>query len=84
MVIHKKIYLLDDTIKRNIAFGEEEINISQNSIEEISKILEFDDLFITRLNDDKFKIGENGLQIIRWSKTRNCIQLGLYIKTHQY
>jgi len=55
----QKIFLLDDTIIRNIAFGVEDINIDKKRINEVLKLSQLETLSNT-LNIDVDLLGENG------------------------
>ena len=68
--VPQNIYLIDDSIAKNIAFGEEKI-IDENKINEAIKFAQLED-FVSKLPDKlNSSVGEQGISYIRWSKTKN-------------
>ena len=72
--IPQTVYLLDDSIKNNIAFGQKQIEIDESKI---IKALESTDLkqYVDSLEDGiETTIGEQGIKTFRGTKTkvRNC------------
>lgn len=73
------IYLSDDTIKANIAFGVEPKDISQDLIEKVAKIANIHDFIINNL-PDKYQttIGEQGVRLSGGQRQRIGIARALY------
>ena len=68
-MVSQDVILFDDTIKNNIAYAKD--NASQEEIEKACKFAAADE-FIEKLpNKYETLIGENGVRLIWWSKTKN-------------
>jgi ATP-binding cassette, subfamily B, bacterial PglK len=72
------IYLSDDTIRNNIAFGLEEKNIDEKKLQEAVRTAQLDE-FVDRLSDgvDTF-IGERGIRLSGGQRQRIGIARALY------
>ena len=76
----QNIYLSDDTIAANIAFGVESKNINQIDIERASKIANLHDFIINEL-PDKYNttIGERGIRLSGGQRQRIGIARAVYL-----
>jgi len=73
------IYLSDDTIEANIAFGEDPKNINQERIEKVSKIANLHNFVNNELSEKyKTKIGERGVRLSGGQRQRIGIARALY------
>jgi ATP-binding cassette, subfamily B, bacterial PglK len=77
--VPQQIYLTDDTIEANIAFGVDYKDISQKVIEKVSKIANLHD-FVTNELPNKYQtiIGERGVRLSGGQKQRIGIARALY------
>ena len=76
--VPQSIYLFDETIKKNIAIGEDEHNIDNEHLEKCIKISRLDD-FISKLpNKSSTFVGESGVQLSGGQKQRIGIARALY------
>ena len=75
------IYLADDTIAANIAFGVEPKNMNQEDIERASKIANLHEFVVSELSE-KYKtiIGERGVRLSGGQRQRIGIARALYHK----
>ena len=70
--------MIDDSIKKNIAFGVNENDINYKKIDEVLKISKLND-FIENLSDGlETIIGERGVKISGGQRQRICIARALY------
>lgn len=73
------IYLSDDTIAANIAFGEDQKNIDQNMIEKAAKIANLEEFIVNELPKRyKTVIGERGIRLSGGQRQRIGIARALY------
>ena len=79
--VPQHIYLADDTVAANIAFGVDHKNINQHSVENASKIANLHDFVINEL-PKKYQttIGENGVRLSGGQRQRIGIARALYYK----
>ncbi len=76
--VSQNIYLIDDTIRNNIALGIAEININENDIQKVIKKTELDE-FINQLpNGLDTIVGEDGIRLSGGQKQRIAIARSLY------
>ncbi len=77
--VPQHIYLSDDTIAANIAFGVEPKNIDQNLLKKVSKIANLDDFVLENL-PEKYEtiIGERGIRLSGGQRQRIGIARALY------
>lgn len=76
--IPQTIYLMDDTIKANIAFGVDEANIDQTRIQKALKEAQLDE-FITQLPEGiHTEIGDRGVKLSGGQRQRIGIARALY------
>ena len=76
--IPQDIYLIDDTIKKNIALGVEESDIDESKIYEILKILNLSELVNKYEEKIEKKIGDRGIKLSGGQKQRLGIARALY------
>lgn len=77
--VPQHIYLADDTIAANIAFGVDPININNNSVEKASKIANLHNFVINELPQKyQSKIGERGVRLSGGQRQRIGIARALY------
>ena len=77
--VPQQIFLSDDTVEANIAFGVEPENISREGIEKASKIANLHEFIINELpNKYKTKIGERGVRLSGGQRQRIGIARALY------
>ena len=77
--VPQNIYLSDDTIEANIAFGINPININKEDVERAAKIANLHDFIINELpNKYKTKIGERGIRLSGGQRQRIGIARALY------
>jgi len=72
------IYLLDDTVKANVAFGEAAEKIDDKRIVESLKLAQIYDFVETLPGNINHKIGENGIQLSGGQRQRIGIARALY------
>ncbi len=79
--VPQHIYLADDTVAANVAFGIDPKNINQHSVENASKIANLHD-FVTNELPKKYQttIGENGVRLSGGQRQRIGIARALYYK----
>ena len=77
--VPQQIYLSDDTIAGNIAFGVDKEEIDYNRVENISKIANLHDFIIEELpHQYQTKIGERGIRLSGGQRQRIGIARSLY------
>ena len=77
--VPQQIYLSDDTVARNIAFGVNSENINQDMIEKVSKIANLHEFVIGELpNKYNTIIGERGIRLSGGQRQRIGIARALY------
>ena len=77
--VPQHIYLSDDTVAANIAFGVEPIDISLDAVEKASKIANLHEFVVNEL-DNKYQttIGERGIRLSGGQRQRIGIARALY------
>ena len=79
--VPQQIYLADDTVAANIAFGVEAQNINQDYVEKASKIANLHDFVINELPQKYLTtIGESGIRLSGGQRQRIGIARALYHK----
>ena len=77
--VPQNIYLSDDTVAANIAFGVEPKDINQKNLEKVSKIASLDEFVINELpNQYNTIIGERGIRLSGGQRQRIGIARALY------
>ena len=77
--VPQQIYLSDDTVAANIAFGVNPININHERIETASKIANLHNFVVEELSDKyETKIGERGVRLSGGQRQRIGIARALY------
>ena len=77
--VPQQIYLTDDTLASNIAFGEKSEDINQDVVEKVSKIAHLHDFVENELpNKYQTKIGERGVRLSGGQRQRIGIARALY------
>jgi ABC-type multidrug transport system fused ATPase/permease subunit len=77
--VPQNIYLSDDTILANIAFGTEPKDIDQNLVKKVSKIANLHDFVMENLQEKyETKIGERGVRLSGGQQQRIGIARALY------
>lgn len=77
--VPQSIYLIDDTIKKNIAFGEDEQNINMEKINDSLKGAELINFLNKLSKKENSMVGEKGTKISGGEKQRIAIARSLYI-----
>ena len=79
MYVPQHIYLADDTVAANIAFGVDLENINQQSVEKASEIANLHEFVINELPKQyQTSIGENGVRLSGGQRQRIGIARALY------
>jgi len=78
--VSQSIYLIDDTIKNNIAFGIEPHKIDNNLIEKVSKDAQILDFIKSLKNGFETKVGERGIKLSGGQIQRIGIARELYLQ----
>ena len=77
--VPQNIFLFDDTVEANIAFGEDSIKIDKNKVEKVSKIANLHEFVINELpNKYQTTIGERGVRLSGGQRQRIGIARALY------
>lgn len=77
--VPQNIYLTDDTVAANIAFGQETKNINLSTVEKVCKIANLHDFIINELpNSYQTTIGERGVRLSGGQRQRIGIARALY------
>ena len=79
--VPQQIYLADDTIAANIAFGVDSLNIDNSAIENVSKIANLHQFVINELPEKyNTNVGERGIKLSGGQRQRIAIARALYKK----
>lgn len=76
--VPQTIFLSDDTIAKNIAFGIPEDNIDRNKIEKVSQMAQIDEFILTLEDGYETQIGERGVRLSGGQRQRLGIARALY------
>lgn len=76
--ISQSLYLIEDTIERNIAFGLDNKDIDQDRLNYVIDITELRDFINNLPKKEKTRIGEFGSKLSGGQKQRICIARALY------
>lgn len=76
--VSQDIFLMDDSIRKNIAFGIQEDEIDDEKLSEIVKKSQLDEFVLNLKNGLETKVGERGVQISGGQKQRIGIARALY------
>lgn len=77
--VPQNIFLADDTIANNIAFGIEKDNVDINQIKKVAKMAQIDDFIVTLEDGYATQIGERGIRLSGGQRQRLGIARALYI-----
>ena len=77
--VPQQIYLLDDTIAKNIAFGVNSNDINKETLEKVAKVANLHDFVVTEL-PEKYEttVGERGVRLSGGQRQRIGIARALY------
>ena len=78
--VPQDIYLLDDTIKSNIAFGELPENFNEKNFKEAIKFAQLENFINTLPDKDKTVVGDRGIRLSGGQRQRIGIARSLYFK----
>ncbi len=79
--VPQHIYLADDTVAANIAFGSNDTNLNQKAVEQASKIANLHDFIMNELPQKyETKVGERGVRLSGGQRQRIGIARALYNK----
>jgi ABC-type multidrug transport system fused ATPase/permease subunit len=79
--VPQQIYLADDSVLANIAFGEESEDINQDSVRKAAKIANIDQFVMNELPDQyQTKIGERGVRLSGGQRQRIGLARALYLE----
>lgn len=79
--VPQQIYLSDDTIRANIAFGVAKEDINQKAVEQAAKIANLHDFVVKELDDQyNTTVGERGIRLSGGQRQRIGIARALYHK----
>lgn len=76
--LSQNIYLLDDSIKRNVAFGVSDEDICENKVIEILKTAQLEEFIATLSSGIETNVGENGVRLSGGQRQRLGIARALY------
>ena len=76
--VPQEIYLLDDTIEKNIAFGVKSSEVNQLRIEEVCNLCELDEFIVGLPEGSKTLVGEKGVRLSGGQRQRIGIARALY------
>ena len=79
--VPQDIYLLDDTLRKNIAFGEDESSINDKDINEIVKLSGLSPLIKKNKQGIDLVVGERGVRLSGGEKQRVGLARALYKKS---
>ena len=77
--VPQETYILDDSIKNNVALGEDIEKINENKILETLSLLEIDNIVDRSENGLNMTLGENGVKLSGGQKQRIGIARALYL-----
>lgn len=78
--VPQEIYLLDDTIKANIAFGETDKEFNEKNYLEAIKLAQLESFINNLKNKDNTNVGDRGIRLSGGQKQRIGIARSLYFK----
>ncbi|OUU53355.1 MAG: hypothetical protein CBC25_00685 [Pelagibacteraceae bacterium TMED65] len=78
--VPQDIYLLDDTIKSNVAFGELPENFNEENFKNAIKFAQLENFINTLPNKDKTIVGDRGIRLSGGQRQRIGIARSLYFK----
>ena len=76
--VPQDIYLLDDTLKRNIAFGLNDQEVNKDRVLSVLKLAQLEALLNHSPSGEEFTVGENGSKLSGGQKQRIGIARALY------
>jgi len=76
--VSQNLFFFNDTLAKNIAFGESEKNIDYKKIDECIKVAQLDEFVKKNVLGVKSKIGENGINMSGGQRQRLAIARALY------
>ena len=76
--VSQNLFFFNDTLAKNIAFGESETNIDFKKINECIKVAQLEEFVEKNVLGIKTKIGENGLNMSGGQRQRLAIARALY------
>lgn len=77
-LVPQTIYLLDDTIRRNVAYGLPDTSVDEDSIEEAVKLAQLDEFVATLPKGLDTVVGERGVKLSGGQRQRVAIARALY------
>lgn len=76
--VPQNVYLIDNSISNNIAFGESAEFIDQKRIDEVSKFIKIDEFILNSPDKYNFSVGEQGLLVSGGQKQRIGLARAFY------
>lgn len=77
-VVSQTVFLLDDTLRRNIAFGVDDADVSDERVREVARMAQIDDLLTELPYGLDTTVGERGVRLSGGQRQRIGIARALY------
>lgn len=77
-VVSQTVFLLDDTLRRNIAFGIDDADVSEERVREVARLAQIDDLLTDLPLGLDTTVGERGVRLSGGQRQRIGIARALY------